>query len=359
MFIKLVPPISGSILSNYWKVLHDNKFKIDLQYLSRFLYTSLISTLAITPVSLYEKVRKQKQIDHTPIPKAPVFIIGHWRSGTTFLHYLMAQDKQFGYINCAQSFCPGKMFHSSFSLIKKLIGIHLPNKRPVDDLALGLELPQEEEFALGNTSPHSCYHWWSFPKQMKSYFKKYALLKNLSTTEYQSFQQAYFKLLQKVSAVNNSKRLLLKNPVNTGRIPFLLELFPNAQFIYIHRNPNDVYHSTIKLHTSFLANFSFQNISKKEIEQNTLNFYKQLLHKYEHDKLNIPSSNLIEIDYQRLIQLPLETLKEIYQKIHIPHFEQAQNAFQQFIKKQENYRADTYLKNPQIEHRLKKCLEII
>jgi len=43
------------------------------------------------------------------------------------------------------------------------------------------------------------------------------------------------------------KRLLLKSPVHTARIKLLLKLFPDAQFVYIHRNPYDVFRSAVNM----------------------------------------------------------------------------------------------------------------
>ncbi len=357
MSIQLIPPISGSMFDNYYRIMRQNNFDIDRSYLARFIYTSLISALGITPLSLIEKMAKQKAIEQTRIEQAPIFIIGHWRSGTTFLHYLMGKDQQFGYLNCAQSFCPARMFHHSFSFIKTLIGLHLPNKRPVDDMDLNLDLPQEEEFALSNLTSQSCYHWWSFPKKMRSYFEKYVLLQNLSTTEYQSFQKSYYQLIQKISLVNNGQRLLLKNPPNTGRIPFLLELFPNAQFIYLYRKPSDVYHSTLKLHNKLLESFSLQNYDTNEIAKNTLDFYKQLITKYEQDKQLIPQGNLIELDYRQLTQSPMNTLEQIYQSLNITAIAQARPAFQNFIDSQKDYRAATYMSNPKLLQELNQAIQ--
>ena len=46
-----------------------------------------------------------RRIDATPI-QPPLFIIGHWRSGTTFLHELMVLDDRFTYPTTYQCFAP-------------------------------------------------------------------------------------------------------------------------------------------------------------------------------------------------------------------------------------------------------------
>jgi len=124
----------------------------------------------------------------------------------------------------------------------------------------------------------------------------------------------------------------------------LLELFPNAQFIYLYRDPYEVYHSTLKLHSKLLNCFSFQVIDPSEIENNTKQFYQQLLEKYETDKQDIPKGNLIEIDYHKMIREPLSIVKEVYTDLSIPDFRNTRSRFQNFIISQKDYRADTYSK---------------
>ncbi len=339
---QFISPLAGTSISNYINLLKENKFDIDWKYVPRVLYTSLISAVAMSPFIAVERASKQQAIEATQINEAPIFIIGHWRSGTTFLHYLLCKDEHFGYLNNAQAFCPGHMFYKYFSLVKTLIHILMPDKRPMDNIEIYWDSPQEEELALGNMTTHSCYHWWAFPRKMTAYFEKYILLKDLKGNDYHEFKSVYLALLKKVTLANDGKRLLIKNPANTGRISLLLELFPDAKFIYLHRNPLEVYHSTIKLHNKLLERFSFQHFDQKTIAKNTEQFYRALIQQYEQDKQLIPPKNLIEIDFKELTKQPLETAKQIYTALQIPNFDKAAPAFQQFIHSQKNYQVDSY-----------------
>ncbi len=335
-------PLSGTPINAYFRLLIKHRFNVELKYLPKLIYTCLISTVAITPISILEKILTKNKIENIKLRNDPIFIIGHWRSGTTFLHYLMSQDEQFGFLTNAQSFCPGSMYASSIPIIKSIINIHLPDKRPMDDMKITMGSPQEEEFALANLSHQSCYHWWNFPKKMKHYFNKYVLLNDLTKSEYQAFVSTYWKLIQKISYVNNQKLLLLKNPANTGRIPMLLSLFPNAKFIYLHRTPHDVYHSTVKLHSRLLDCFSFQSFSQKEIEKNTRTFYTQLMRKYQKDKALIPIENLIEIDFKTLTGSPLPTLEKIYGALQLKGYAKSLNGFKGYLEEVKDYQAEEY-----------------
>ena len=50
----------------------------------------LLSTLAPLQDRLYEKLLADKPLEHDP-----VFILVHWRSGTTFVHNVFSCDKHF------------------------------------------------------------------------------------------------------------------------------------------------------------------------------------------------------------------------------------------------------------------------
>jgi len=74
------------------------------------------------------------------------------------------------------------------------------------------------------------------------------------------WKTTYDYFLKKISYKNNGKPILLKSLVNTAKIKQILDLYPNAKFIHIHRNPYDVYFSTWKLYKSILPLLSFQNV---------------------------------------------------------------------------------------------------
>src|SRR5688572_19378549 len=81
-------------------------FPVSKQKIHLWLFYVLIAILAL-PIRLVEKIVFGKRVSRQPIDPAPVFIIGHWRSGTTFLHQLMITDKRFGYVNFYQALFPG------------------------------------------------------------------------------------------------------------------------------------------------------------------------------------------------------------------------------------------------------------
>ena len=88
---------TGFIPSDWWRLLKEVNFSVDRKYLSRAIQVSILSIMN----SRY--LKKEKQQFESEYSKAeicqPIFILGHWRNGTTLLHELMAMDGQFAYPN--------------------------------------------------------------------------------------------------------------------------------------------------------------------------------------------------------------------------------------------------------------------
>ena len=337
-------PLLGANAYSYLRILFKHSISLQVSNLFKLLYI-LSSTFLISVIGTIEGLFFDKKIAQKKMQQDPVFIIGHWRSGTTFLHYLLTIDEQFGYLNNTQAFMPNTMLVGK-KLIQWLVKIHLFPKRPMDNVKITADSAQEEEFALSNFGC-GAYLGWYFPEKIRDYFSKYIFFEGCSASEIRQFKKAYKNLILKIAYVNQGKPLILKNPANTGRVEWLLELFPNAKFIYLHRNEYEVYHSTIKLHTKLTEQFSLGKPDGKAIEKMVMDFYPKLLESYETSKKRIPEGNLIEVNYESLTENPLAILETIYEEFNLPAFEKAKPAFEKYIQSQADYEASVYNIKPE------------
>ena len=69
---------------------------IDPAYRGKYRLTKAVCRLLATLKPLQDK-RYEKLLANQPLEHDPVFILGHWRSGTTFMHNVFSCDKHFGY----------------------------------------------------------------------------------------------------------------------------------------------------------------------------------------------------------------------------------------------------------------------
>lgn len=335
-------PLAGGDFINWIKLLLENG-GIDRKYIMRAFKVSLVSLLGI-PFRIFENAKFGQKIEDIEIEYPPIFIIGHWRSGTTYLHKLMTLDKNLGYVTNFQTFLP-EIFLGSQEVWKPIFQRLLPEKRPVDNVTYSLDSPEEEEYALGNMSPYCFYHGWFFPKNMKKFFNKFALFDGVSEQVKTEWKIIYVKFLKKVTYSVNGKRLVIKNPANTARIKILLEIFPDAKFIHIYRNPYVVYASTKHFYQNILPYYAFQDISEEEIEENIITFYQKLMQAFLNLKNTIPPENFAEIKYEDFEKNEIEEMRKIYNKFNFSGFEEAENDLKNYIFAQGNYKKNRFVIN--------------
>ena len=313
---------------------------VDKGYKQKYYLTKSVCRL-LSLLQPFEDRKYKKLLADKKIENDPVFILGHWRSGTTFVHNVFSCDKQFGYNTTYQTVFPNLMLFGQ-SFFKKQTSLLMPDKRPTDNMELKVDLPQEEEFALSNMIPYSFYNFWFFPKYWQEYSKKYLLFEDITPKELEAFKSVFERLI-KVSLWNTKgSRFLSKNPPHTGRIPQLLEMFPNAKFIYLMRNPYTVFESTRSFFTNTIQPLKLEDFSNQEIQDNIVKTYRDLYFKYEKDKNLIPKGNLIEVNFEDFEKNALEMTKNIYESLSIPGFENARPAIEAYLDTKKGYKKNQY-----------------
>lgn len=333
-------PLTGASFTHVIGMLWRNGFGWQPIYLLRISFV-LLTTSLLMPFRLLERILFDRKIREHALKEDPIFIVGHWRSGTTYLHNMFSQDENFGYMNTFDAFVPDAFIVGKY-VIKPFSQLILPSKRPMDAVRIHPNFPQEEEFALASQTSLSFYECLYFPERVVDTFAKYIFFETISENEKARWRRAYKLLVKKISFAKNGKQLVLKNPINTGRIPALLELFPNAKFVYISRDSKAVLTSTISMNKKLLALYSLKNYEEKYVEQFAVAVHERMIEKYEQDKLNIPSGNLIEIKYADFVSNPVEQMERIYRQFNLNGFEKASIKFQNYFDEQKNYQPNKF-----------------
>ena len=128
-----------------------NGVRIDPEFRGRFRTTKCIERI-LDPVYRINGRRWEKLPEIKM--EAPVFILGHWRSGTTFVHNVLSGDSRYGYCTTYQTVFPHIMLWG-YGFFRACTKVLMPSHRPTDSVELGPDLPQEEQFALVNMMPYS------------------------------------------------------------------------------------------------------------------------------------------------------------------------------------------------------------
>jgi hypothetical protein len=317
----IVHPLAGADLSVFARRYFANRPYDRPPRRSRAL-TATVAGLR-WPFSLYEWLRWRPSIRKHGIPENPVFIVGHWRSGTTHLHNLLSQDPQFAWLTLGQTVMPGNMLGPATQLAYKLLRRRLPAKRSFDNVRLGIDAPQEEEIALGNLSRLSYFNCYYYPHKFHEHFCRSVLLQHVTQVERTELARAYQTLAGKLSFLNGGRQLLFKNPASTARLLFLKELFPGARFIHIVRDPYHVFSSSLLRLSPMLNAFAWQTYDQLDMESTVIDCYRLLMQQYLKQAPQIPAGDLVETSYEALVAAPHDELQRIFETLGLSNYEQS------------------------------------
>lgn len=288
----------------------------------RSLTTATLPGMAVynSVMALAEKAVYGTQLRSMTIDKTPLFVIGHWRSGTTLLHNLLAQDPQFCYPNMYETLFPNH-FLLTENVSTKLTASLVPQTRPMDNLPAGWSIPQEEDIAMAILTCVSPYMIMAHPdreERIDTFFD----LQGLPPAQLRDWKQEYMTFLKKVSLRSPDRRLVVKSPVNTLRIPVLLDLFPDAKFVFIYRNPFDVWNSSVHLRRTVFRENCLGFPKLDGLETAISNIMDRTSETYQRDKALLPPGRLHEVKFEELEQDPVGELAKVYSALNLEGFSQ-------------------------------------
>jgi hypothetical protein len=336
--------LAGGSFSNWLTLLKDHG-GVDPRYWPRLAYVSAVALLG-APVRAYERMKYGSLVECTELHKPPIFILGHWRSGTTYVQRLVAQNPEFAIVNFIHTMIPGLFLTGG--LFKFILRSSLPKTRPMDNVEIGPEFADEEEYALGNLSPYSFYHALSFPRQMREIFDRYVLFEGVSDQVRRRWLSIYHRFLKKVAFSSGGRQLLLKNPANTARVKMLLELFPDAKFIHVYRNPFVVYSSTINWLDKEMVPTALQDVGEDVIREAALTNYEKLMRKYLAERALIPEGNLVEVRFEDVEADPVAETTRIYRALGLTMSAQIRARLEAYVASTADYKKNRYRLSPEM-----------
>jgi hypothetical protein len=319
--------------------------EISPRYWPRAALIGMIGVLAL-PLRRAETMFFGRRIAATRIDHPPVFIIGHWRSGTTHLHNLFSQDPALGWVSMYQAIAPDCSLIGGRWLKRGLARL-VPLRRPMDNMIWPLDAPQEEEVALGKVCAWSFYAQFMFPRHAREFFERHVLLEEAAADVAAELKAGYLRVLQIATLHAGGRRLVLKNPVNTARIRMLLELFPDAKFVHIHRSPYEVFASTRNLHHRIMMFTTLQKLDRRNSAETVFALYEGMMRRFLADRELIPPGNFAEIRYSDLERDPIGEMRRLYGELGLPGFDAAEPALRRHIAGQADYRKNDFRLTPQ------------
>ena len=359
---KLSHPLGGCNFNSYMRTLAKHR-PWDLKQGKRLLILAIWNLLR-SPSTWLEARYCQSKLSNLQAPDNPVFIVGHWRSGTTYLYHTLAQDSQFQYVKFVHQILPWNFLNRS-SLWVKLFEKDIAKRDPSDYLYLKtIDSPSEDEMAWGNMGLPCMTSIFYFPQLRREIFRRSVLLEDLSPEELQAFAEGHQYFCKKVLLENPNKRLLMKNPTNTARIGWLKKLYPKAQFIHIYRNPFCVFSSMSKGTKKVFPRLALQNyeeMNDTELQLSILEFYRLLYERFFEEVKQLPAEDIYQLRFEDFEADPINEVAKIYRYFNWTGWDSSQGAMEQFYSKLRHYAKDSHTLTPKqialVQHYCQLTLE--
>ena len=328
----------GITINRWFYLLIRHRFAVDISRLPSVLLVTFISILN-TIIGCFENAVFNKRVGETKLIAPPLFIIGYWRTGTTHLHNLLSLDEKFTYPTTYTCLFPNHFLLTEHTLKKRLKGF-LPQTRPMDNMQLSWDTPQEDEIALALITGLSPYIDFAFP-QTPLMNHRFLDFKEATSKEIHIFKETLSHFVRKHTYRSN-KRVVLKSPTHTFRIRLLARIFPGAKFIHIVRDPVTVYLSAI--HT-FKIQRRLIGLKKPDDSMLELGVMKDILLCYRSTreiKEHLKPDDFCEIRFEDLENQPITEIEKIYSSLKLRGFESVRSNLESYLASITGYKKNVY-----------------
>jgi hypothetical protein len=343
----------GMGASAWFRLLARNHFAISPVRIPLALQLSVYSIIN-SLLKIVQDLFFAKRIAEAVIVEPPIFIIGHWRTGTTYLHELLTLDERFTAPTTLECFAPGHFLVSGWLL--RMLAFFLPARRPMDDMLVGWDRPQEDEFALVNLGIASPYETLAFPNH-RPVGSEFLNMTEVTKQQIDTWKAGLLSFLQavnfcrnrKIKRANVTKRIVLKSPTHTARLHILRQMFPTAQFIHVVRHPSNIFASTVWL---WRALYETQGFQKPEfgplsdggpsVEEYVLDTMELLYRDFFTQVSAMPPRHFCEVRYEDLIAAPVTEMSRIYRELNFGPVEPIRAKLEAYVLKLSGYKPNDF-----------------
>lgn len=297
-----------------------------LNFIGRIAAWLDCTRMAATHLRVERALRDRPEVVHTQLPP-PIFVLGLFRSGTTILHRLLGEDPDNRTLPHWESFDPApwpegpKRAQRTLSRFLKMADVLSPSIKaihPMDafqtDECRGMftnvfRTPQlNVQYRVGG------YVEWLFAQDARIAYRHHK----------RQLQLAYAQR-------PHGKRFVLKDPTHTFFVEAILDVFPNARFIFIHRDPVDTLSSICSLHAYARSVFS-SDVDARAIGRELVSSYMvQLLEPAVESVDRLPSGRVAHVRAPDLSRDPVGTVDDAYRTLGIELGEEAQRAMREYM----------------------------
>jgi hypothetical protein len=179
--------------------------------------------------------------------------------------------------------------------------------------------------------------------------------------EIAAWKLAFLNFVRKL-ARKYGRPAVLKSPPHTARIKLILDVFPQAKFVHIHRNPYAVFPSA--RHT-FLVNMNLQRLQKPrlaDLDEHIIARYREMYDAFFAQRDLVPAGHYCEIAYEELDREPIDVMRSIYTALDLPDFKTVAPALKGYLDSIAGYKKNVFKPldsalRERIAHEWGRCFE--
>lgn len=323
----------------YFRLLKENGFRV---HPFRYPMTGLVAGCSVlnSLLNRCQGLAFEKRIARTDLDHPPVFIIGHWRSGTTLMHELMSLDPAAAYPSNFEAFVPRHFLFSHWFFFP-IVNLLLPAKRPMDSMSISADSPQEDDFALISDGAATPYRRIAFPNNAQKH-QHQLRFDQVDSDQQQSVKTSLDHFLRSLTIRYPGKRLVLKSPPHTGRIAQLAQWFPDAKFIHMARHPHKLVSSTMRLWRSLDETQAFQlpGYDDQWLKEYVFECQRLMYDSYFEHRQSLPPDRLVEVKFESLVKSPTETMQGVYRQLKLDGFEHLRPPMEDYFDQRKSHRTN-------------------
>jgi hypothetical protein len=220
----------------------------------------------------------------------------------------------------------------------------------MDNMPMGWHRPQEDEFGICNQGVPSPYLFWMFPDRPCPY-DRYLALSGLSTQERRHWKRAFFLFIKRLK-LRDPRRLVLKSPTHTARVKTLLEIFPDAQFIHLVRDPQVMIPSTILTWRRLSEVLGLRAEIRDDLADYVLDNFRRMDESFQADRWRIPAEQFYEARYEDLTANMVATVADMYRHLSLGDFSNIRPHLEEYELQNKDYRANRFSLDADLRHRI-------
>ena len=244
----------------------------------------------------------------------PIFITGLPRSGTSFLFDLLHAHSYLRSPFTWEIFQANSIAKNKLQILIKKI------RTQIELISINRLVPQLAKIhPMHQSYPEECQLITAYDLKSISFVYSANLpnyLKFISGSSFESSFRVHKNFLNALSTKEDEIMWLLKDPCHIDHIEEILNSYPKARFIFIHRNPKFSIPSISNLAYNLRLGYS-DHVDPLLVGKQMLSYWQQASEKLLNSRELIPEDQMIDIKFDQLIDDPIKTVHCIFEKLSI------------------------------------------